>query len=164
MEAFDSSVNKFLNNPYISSAVLTFAIFYGSSVKPAELPWQVQSVLDSYAVKMVIVWLILAVNSTKPVYSAAVVLVFFGLAYVYKHDTTTQKEGFKISPAQVHKGCEAVRVSDLLAIFNNDMDMLVMQMELFNVPKSVPVTDEYAPLIATHLINGGFAISGSCKV
>lgn len=164
MQQFDDSVNRVLTNPYVSSVVLSFAIFYGSSLKPAELPWQVQSVLDSYAVKMFLVWLILTVNNTKPVYSAAVVLVLFGLVYIMNTQKGYLEEGFKISPAQIHRGCEETTVADLLAVFNNDRDLLLAQMELFNVPANVPLTDEYAPLIATHLINGGFAITGSCRL
>lgn len=169
MDNFDKIVNNIVSRPYVSSVILTFAILYGTELRPkgSQLPWQVQSVVDAYAVKIVLVWLLLTVNSAQPFYSAIITAVFFAALYFFGGSDggdAAVVENFKISPAQIHKGCEGVKMDDLKNVFNGDIKTLQVQMEMMNVPKNIPLTDEYAPLIATHLINGGFSISSTCKI
>lgn len=75
------------------------------------------------------------------------------------------KENFEIitKNTDVYPGCVNVKVTDLLALFNNDEGALRRAMYELSIPLNIELNDDNAPLISTYLINHGKKISESCK-
>ena len=51
---------------------------------------------------------------------------------------------------------------DLLDSFDNDKEQLLNAMVVSRIPQDVRVNDYYAPMIATYLLNYGFALKSPC--
>lgn len=84
--------------------------------------------------------------------TVAVMLVFYIM--------NTHIENFQST--DVMPGCETIKISDLRKLFKDDEDFKASAREC-RVPSNIPMTDEYAPLIATYMVNSGKMVSESCS-
>jgi hypothetical protein len=75
------------------------------------------------------------------------------------------KENFGVitNTPTVYPGCQNAKVSDLLALYNGDLEALKRGMYELSIPLNLTLTDENAGLIATYLINHGKNVSESCR-
>jgi len=71
-------------------------------------------------------------------------------------------ENFEGPTTAIYPGCMNIKVYDLLESFKNDKTALMNAMLVARVPGDIKVTDYYAPLIATYLLNKGFALKSPC--
>lgn len=86
------------------------------------------------------------------------------LAVLY-YLVTMIKENFDIisNTPSVMPQCANVKASDLLALFNGDVNKLKKAMSELGVPLNVSISDQNAPLIASYLVNHGQQITQDCR-
>lgn len=75
------------------------------------------------------------------------------------------KENFEIitNTPDVMIGCQNVKVSDLIALFNGDEGALRKAMYELSIPLNIELNDINAPKIATYFVNHGKKISETCR-
>lgn len=61
-------------------------------------------------------------------------------------------------------GCLGITKADLLSVFNGDEGLLRKTLYNLGAPLNLPLNDDYAPIIATYLCNGGINVNASCTV
>ncbi|KAI9206544.1 uncharacterized protein BJ171DRAFT_473082 [Polychytrium aggregatum] len=114
------------------------------------------------AVQAVVMALILFIKNHDITMSLVIALAFLFLLH---HITAVkqkkaQQESF--SPmTSIIPGCLNVKMTDIYTSFANDQEKMLQAIRWSQFPGNVPLTDEYAPLVATYLINAGYAISAA---
>lgn len=68
-----------------------------------------------------------------------------------------------VPKTDVYVGCEDVKMTELLALFDNDEAKLRKALVTIGAP-SIKLNDENAPLLATYLIQHKNKVSGTCKL
>ena len=166
--AYYNDLNKQLSanaKTYATPAVLALLqvmlVSYAGLVAP-KLPEEVSTWTAHPASKVVILTLILWTANKDPGTSLAIAMAFLTILHlVGARDASL--ESFEGPKTAILPGCMNFTVYDLLESFNNSSDDLYKAMVMAKVPGNVPVSDEYAGLIATYLINNGVSLRpGPC--
>ena len=83
--------------------------------------------------------------------------IALGMLFLYTQVCHHKKiEKFEGPANGIFPGCAGVTVADLIQSFNNDKKALLNAMLFSRVPQNTKLTDYYAPLIATYLLNHGY--------
>lgn len=162
MSNFNQKVNsalKFLDNQSASNAITLLAILYGSLAAP-QLPYQIAQLFNYAIFRFIVLFLIVWNNTKNPTQSInislGILVVFYFISYF---------EGFRIDQdTDIHPGCLGLTMADVLNVFNGDEEALHMALFNSGVPKNIPLNDEFAPLIASFLINKGYDFGESCNL
>lgn len=151
-----------LDEPYVRSGVLLFLILYGGLAAPA-FPANLRSKVDNVVVR--ILWLagIVWIAKKDPGIAIASAVVFIVLMNLSGGKSPFENfENFEGPATAIYPGCMNIKMYDLLESFKNDKAALLNAMLVARVPGDVKLTDYYAPLIATYLLNKGFALKAPC--
>lgn len=162
MSNFNTKVNnalKFLDNANAKNAITLLAILYGSLAAP-QLPYQIASLFDYAIFRFIVLFLILWNNNKNASLSInislGILVVFYLISYF---------EGFRIEQdTDIHPGCLGLTMNDVLNVFNGDQEALNLALYNSGVPRSIPLNDEFAPLLASYLINKGYDFGNSCNL
>lgn len=165
MNDLSKSINsglKTVNNPVIENTLRLAFIIYAANLAP-ELPQGVVDFFKTPLMKFFVFFLIGWVH-TKDVnlsLTAALLVIVIanfiagrGLFEMFKVEQNTN----------VHPGCLGLTMNDILAVFNGDSEAMKQTLYNIQVPLSIPLTDEFAPVLATHLINNGYKVSSACDI
>lgn len=167
MDQFNKFVNsnfgKLKTNDYISGVLTLFLILYSGMAGPS-LPEPITQLFDFAAFRVAVMALIIWTNNNNPALS-----VMLAVAFVIAMNTLSGKKLFEkfelLEPtSNILPGCLNIKFDDLLKIFDGDLPSLKQTLVHIGVPFNLPLTDENAPLLATHLINYGYKLSDSCKL
>ena len=91
------------------------------------------------------------------------VIVFVIINETLKYYERKNEEFTLLEPhSHILEGCMDMKMEDILSSFEGDEDAMRTAIRHVGVPYNVPLMDENAPAIATHLINFGYKMSGNC--
>jgi hypothetical protein len=155
-----STVKPILDNQ-IFTQVITIIVLFNIIKSVDTLPETLRSILV-HPVTQVITLFIALYNITKDIKTAFIA----GIVLVALYNLTFfVKENFEImtTTTDTYPGCQNAKVSDLLALFNNDESALRRAMYELSVPLNVELTDDNAPYIATVFINHGKQVTEGCR-
>lgn len=156
------NVVKFIEKPAVAGLLKIFLILYASMIAP-ELPSSVTWLLDNIVTRVLVLFLIALTANKDPGLSIVLALAFVmtinflkgkGLLEMFRIDQNTN----------IHTDCFDVKMQDILNVFGGDEQKMHMAMRNAVVPYNVPLTDEFAPLIATYLINKGYDMGMACNL
>lgn len=155
-----STVKPILDNQ-IFTRVITIIVLFNIIKSLDSLPESLRALLVHPATQVVTLFIYLyhITKDIKTAFIAGIVLVaLYNLTFFIK-------ENFEImtTTTDTYPGCQNAKVSDLLALFNNDESALRRAMYEISVPLNVELTDENAPYIATVFINHGKKITEGCR-
>ncbi|RKO94515.1 hypothetical protein BDK51DRAFT_50043 [Blyttiomyces helicus] len=159
---FNTTLNGWmtpLDNTTIKGFLMVFLILYGTLLAPT-LPKAFLSIFDNVLVKAVAIFLIIWTSNHDPAIAIAVAVVFMVLLNLTVSKPTT--ESFEGPRNAIYPGCMNLTVYDLLDSFKNDVHALTRAMRDSRVPEDIAVTDYYAPLIGTYLLNYGHVLKAPC--
>lgn len=167
MEDFNQQINNFLdpilNTPLARVALSLLIILYGALAAPI-LPDQIKSYMDNAIVRLLFFALIIWTGNHDPVLA-----IMTALGFIVTINVASSKKPFDFTwekfegPATaIYPGCMNITVFDLLESFKNDKEALMNAMMVSKVPADIKITDYYAPLIATYLLNKGFTLKAPC--
>jgi hypothetical protein len=160
---FNASVNTTLDplfNDNIRPFIMLFLTVYGSLAAPG-MPAPVQSVVGTIWFKIIYLSLLVWIANKDPGIAIAATIAFIGILNVSSNRGLF--ETFEGPTTAIYPGCMNLTVFDLLESFNNDKEALMNAMLVARVPGDVTVTDYYAPLIGTYLLNKGFVLKSPCS-
>ena|SRR3978361_973056 len=163
LDNFNSTVNGVLDpiftNPDIRPILVLALAVYGGLSKTV-FPDVLGKYTGNFAIRAVLLALLIWIANRDPAVaivaatSFMVVLNFAGGKGIF--------EKFEGPETAVLPACLNMTVYDLLASFNNDKVALMDAMTVARIPGDVKITNYYAPMIATYLVNKGFALNSSC--
>lgn len=159
----NQTVNNVLNplqDPNLRGALLIFLMLYGGLAAPS-LPKTWKAKFDNIYFRVIMLALIVWITNKDPavgIVSAIVFIVILNLA-----SGKEVFENFEGPVTAIYPGCMNMTVYDLLESFKNDKNALYNAMMVARVPGDIKVTDYYAPLIATYLLNKGFTLKAPCS-
>lgn len=159
-----NSVLKPLLSPHVKPVLVLFLVLYGSLAVP-NMPPKIKAYANTFWFKLIFLSMLLWIGDADPGLAIAAAVMFMGVINVtagrglFESFSASEFEG----PATaIYPGCMNMTVYDLLESFKNDKDALMNAMLVSRVPGNVTITDYYAPLIATYLLNKGFALKAPC--
>lgn len=153
---------KFLEKPAVASVLKIVLILYASLIAP-DLPASISWLFNNIVTRVLMIFLIAYTANKDPGLSIVIALAFVmsinflkgkGLLEMFRIDQNTN-----ISP-----DCFGVTMQDILNVFGGDEQAMYQAMRNAVVPYNVPVNDEFAPLIATYLINKGYDLGTTCNL
>lgn len=155
-----STVKPILDNQ-IFTQVITIIVLFNIIKSLDTLPETLRSILVHPATQIVTLFIALyhITKDIKTAFISGIVLVaLYNLTFFVK-------ENFEImtTTTDTYPGCQNAKVSDLLALFNNDESALRRAMYELSVPLNVELTDDNAPYIATVFINHGKQVTEGCR-
>ena len=163
---FNNTVNNVLdplNDPNIRSAVMLFLVLYGGLAAPA-LPPSWKGKFDNIFFRFGMLAMILWTGSRDPGVAIVAAVVFIVVLNIAGGKGAFERfETFEGPATAIYPGCMNMKVYDLLESFKNNKDALLSAMQVARVPGDVKVTDLYAPLISTYLMNKGFTLKAPCS-
>ena len=170
MDGFSSSFNDQVNgilspldNPPVRAALLLFLVLYGGLAAPS-FPTSVRHIFDNIFFRILVLAVILWTGNKDPALSMAVATAFIASVNLANQKKPFERfENFEGPATAIFPGCMNITVYDLLESFKNDKDALTNAMLVSRVPGDVKITDYYAPLIATYLLNRGFTLKAPCS-
>jgi hypothetical protein len=153
-----------LMKPPVSYLVLIIVALYAVNLqRPLPSPlgtWMNKSVFRTSVLALILWWM----GNNDPVTS-----IMTAVALTVAMNLVSGKPLLEFFSADeyaitaVMPGCLDVTTKDLLAAFGGDSEKLLNTMVKAGVPHSVRVNDDYAPLIATYLINVlGITVTSAC--
>lgn len=154
------SIQPILDNKFFGLVIAWIAII-NVIYKFDNLSPKVQSFIISTPVQFLSIFGVIYYTIGNVKHSA----MYTGLLAVLFYLVTMIKENFDIitNTPSVMPGCANVKVNDLLALFDGDINKLKKAMSELGVPLNVSISDENSPLIASYLVNRGLEVSKSCK-
>jgi len=165
---FNNTANQYLDvftHPYVLPALRLFLILYAAIIVPT-LPSNVSWLFDNFAFRIVILALILWTGNQDASTSVTVAMLFVMVINLMNKKSLFERfrtfERFEGPKTAILPTCLNYTVFDLLESFQNDKNALLQACLVSRVPSNVKVTDEFAPLIATYLINYGFKLKAPC--
>ena len=168
MEQFNGQVNSILDpiaTPPVRAALTLFLVLYGGLAAPA-LPEHIKKLFDHVVFRVLVLFLILWTGNRDPGLAIAVAVTFVVIINVANQKGAYERfgniENFEGPQTAVYPGCMNMTVYDLLESFDNNKEGLLNAMKVSRVPGDVTVTDLYAPLISTYLLNHGFSLKSPC--
>ena len=175
MADFFSGLNETVNSildplldPNVRPFVMLFLTMFGGLAAP-KFPAKLQSLAGNMWFRILWLSMIVWIANRDPGVAVAATVAFIGILNVsnkrgiFEMFSGNQIENFEGPNNAIYPGCMNMTVYDLLESFKNDKDALVNAMLVARVPTNVTVTDYYAPLIATYLLNKGFALKSPCS-
>ena len=163
ISSINSQVNNILNpllDPRIRPVIALFLVVYAGFIAP-KLPQDIQNWFTHPFFRIAVMSLIIWTANRDPILSVLIAVVF--LIIVNLANGKKFWEGFEGPETAVYPGCFNITVYDLLESFNNDKNALLAAMQSSRIPMDVKLTDYYAPLIGTYLMNKGFILKGTCS-
>jgi hypothetical protein len=165
MDKFNKLVNKKisgLKSNDILHSILTMSLVLYAGLAAPSLPKSISKLFDFAAFRITILSLIMWNTNDNPALS-----LMLAIGFVVSMNTLSGKQIFErfelIEPqTNILPGCLSIKMTDLLRAFNEDPDALQKALIKVGTPYNLPLTDENAPLLATHLINFGYKLSDSC--
>lgn len=164
LEEINEPINSILDplftqSGYTRLVLMLFLAVYGGLAKPP-FPPQLASLVNSYPFRVLMLALLVWIANKDPgvaiVSSMALIAVFNAASGKGLFET------FEGPTNAIYPGCMNITVFDLLESFKNDKTALLNAMLVARVPGDVKLTDYYAPLIATYLLNKGFILKAPC--
>jgi hypothetical protein len=153
-ESFNDMVNGILDPivavPYVRPTLILFLSLFGGLASPA-FAIQYKPYFDNIFVRIVMLAFIIWIVNKDPGLALGVATVF--IVVLNMSNGKGPFERFEGPATAIYPGCMNMKVYDLLESFNNDKDKLMNAMLASRIPGDVTVTDYYAPLIATYLLN-----------
>jgi hypothetical protein len=163
VDNFNQTTNQLLdpvqNDPILHGVLLIFLVVYGTLAAP-RFPRAWRAYFDNIYVRVTMLSLLVWIASKDPVSSIVAAVVF--IAVLNLASGKPMFERFTGPRTAIYPGCTNFTVFDLLESFKNDKGALLNAMLASRVPGDVKLTDEYAPLIATYLLNRGFHLKSPC--
>jgi hypothetical protein len=161
-QQFNSTSNGLLDYAtHYQSVKLVLAIsilLYGNLAAPA-FPKQFLWIFDNYYFKVLFLAFIAWTSHHDPLLGIATSVLFL---IVIDLINKNQMEKFEGPKSAIYPGCMNIKTSDLLESFENDKEQLLNAMIISRVPYNVKIDDLNAPIIATYLLNHGFALKSPC--
>jgi hypothetical protein len=148
-----------LLQPYVKPFLLILIIGYGSLAAPA-FPAVWHNFMNTIYAR--IIWLALIVWLTNHDPGVGIACA---LAFIMSLNVSSGKglfERFEGPQSSIMPSCYNYTVFDLLESFKNDKSALLNAMMIARLPGDLKITDDNAPLIATYLVNKGFALKAPC--
>lgn len=153
---------SFLNKPVWSNTLRLLFLLYASMVAP-DLPPQASILFDNALFRLVVLFLIVWTNSQDPTLS---LLIAVGL--VISMNVLSGRrllEFFRIEQnTNVYPGCLGLNMADILAVFDGNEEAMHQALYNAGLERNIPLNDEFAPLIATRLINYGYDLGDRCNL
>ena len=165
MNDLNKSVNstlKSVNTPLVENVLKLLFILYATNLAP-EVPEGVMLFFQNPILKFFVFFLVVWVNSKDTQLSLTVaLLVVIVINFISGRGLL---EMFKIEQnTNVHPGCLGLTMEDIREVFNGDEEAMKQTLYNIQVPLSVPLNDEFAPVLATHLINNGYKVNNACSI
>jgi hypothetical protein len=155
-------VTASLSTPLGTALLTLFIIAYAGKVR-LPLPQAIASLFDSAPFRILVLSLIGYTANRNAGLSVFVAIAFVASVNMFSGRSAFETFSDAYAVTSVPPGCLNIKVFDLIAAYNNDKDALVNAMIQARVPANVPITDDYAPIIATHLlVNMGKQITSMC--
>lgn len=165
LNTFNSYVSPLLT-PLTTSPwniILTMMLGVYAANARQTLPTFLSNLFQKGYFRVAVLFMILWIGNKDPALSLVSALAF-ALALNVASGRSVFEFFDEYSMTVVMQGCLSVNTYDILSAFNNDKDKLIQAMVQANVPDSVQFNDDYAPLIATFLVNNlGMNINAFCK-
>lgn len=162
MYTFNDTVNKVmdpLNDPNIRPIILLFLAVYGGLAAPSLSP-EIRSKFDNIGFRVIMLAFLVWIASRDPGVAVAAATVFIVVMNLAGGKGAFER--FEGPSTAIYPGCMNIKVYDLLESFKNDKEALMSAMLVSRVPGDIKITDYYAPLIATYLLNKGFVLKSPC--
>ncbi len=163
INAFNKQMNALLDplmQPPVKSVLVLLLFLYGGLVS-SPLPASVTEAIQSAPVRVAIISVAIYMGNKNPAVAIALAFAFLMTLHL---TNTSNVESFEGPKTAIYPGCSSLNLYDLLESFNNDKDSLLNAMRVSRVPGNVTLSDDYAPLIATYLLNHGFTLKNPCKM
>lgn len=159
----NSKLSKLKTDQVLNSILILSLVLYAGFAAPS-LPEPVVKLFDFAAFRIFILSLIMWNTNNNPSLS-----LILAIGFVVSMNTLSGKQMFEkfelIEPqSNILPGCLGFKMADLLKVFEEDEEALKKALVKVGVPYNLPLIDENAPLLATHLINFGYKLSDSCKL
>lgn len=144
-------VSNVLGTPIGMAVGVAFVIAYAAKVS-IPLPAVITKLFDSAVYRIFILSLIVYTANHNPARSVLTALGFVVAVNLFsgRKPFETFTDAYAITA--IPPGCLNIKVFDLVAAYDNDKDALIDAMIQARVPPNVALTDEYAPLVAAHLL------------
>jgi hypothetical protein len=167
LDKFDSLANQFLDyatqNKMVKLVLAITILLYGNLAAPA-FPKQFLWIFDNFYFKVAFLSFIAWTSHHDPLLGIVTsVLFLISVDLINKNKTENFKGVMEGPQSAVYPGCLNIKASDLLESFDGNNDELLNAMIISRVPYDVKVDDMHAPIIATHLLNHGFALKSPCS-
>lgn len=165
MDHLNKSINtslKSVNSPLVENVLKLAFILYLPQLAPV-LPQGIIEFFSNPLLKFFLFFLVGWINTKDTSISliAALLLVIIvnfvagrGLLEMFKMEQDTN----------THPGCLGLTMIDILNVFNGDEEAMKQALYNLQLPLNIPLTDEFAPKIATYLINHGYVVGGNCTL
>jgi hypothetical protein len=147
------------NNKVIKVVLAMSFMMYGSLAAPA-FPKQYLWILDNQFFKVFFLGFIAWTSQHDPLLGIATAVVFL---IVIDLINKNQMENFEGPKSGIYPGCLNIKAADILESFDNNKEQLLNAMMISRIPYNVTIDDHHAPLIATYLLNHGFALKSPCS-
>lgn len=162
MSTFNQQVNNglsFLNGTISHNAINLLAVLYGSMAAP-QLPYQLAQLFEYAIFRFLVLFTIVWNNSRNPMLAVRVSVGILVVFYLFSY-----YEPFRIDQnTNVHPGCLGLTMDNVLEVFNGDTEAMHLALYNTGLPRNIPLNDEFAPLIASHLISKGYDLGESCNL
>lgn len=157
-----NSALSFLDNSAVSNTLRLLFFLYAGMVAPS-LPPQASALFGNPLFRLAVLFLIVWIHSKDPTLS---LLIAIGLVISFNAlSGRNLLEFFRIEQnTNVYPGCLGLTMADILSVFDNDQNALNQALFNSGLPRNIPLNDEFAPLIATTLINHGFDLGEICDL
>lgn len=210
IKSMELDVRKVLSNGYVMAPLKILLILYAANISP-KLPSFASEIFDNTIVKIILITLLAFISELdfQLALLGAIILVLgsnflsgrkllesYQQGPFYKDNTkyttplgTPAKVGTQVlieGESDIYPGCTAIKIKDLLALFENDAnklqetvrysfaelnnnlkgpkeELLTKMARVVGLPYNVELTDGNAPIIATLLMYHGYKVSESCQ-
>lgn len=159
----DQSIDKVMNvlqNPVVKGSLHLFLFVYAAMIIPA-LPKDATWIFDNIYFRVAFLFLITWVANKDPALSLSLAITFIAILNFVNNKGLFER--FEGPSTAIYPGCMKLTVNDLLESFKNEKEDLLNAMKASRVPENILITDYYAPLIGTYLINRGFVLKSPCN-
>ena len=162
-QLFNNTTNDFLGYftqyKVVKIALFISIILYGHLAAPL-FPKKFLWIFDNPLFKIFFLSFIAWTSHHDPLLGIATSIVF--LLVVDLINKVNLEESFEGPSNAIYPGCMNITVSDLLESFKGEKEQLLNAMVISRVPYDVKIDDLNAPIIATYLLNHGFALKSPC--
>ena len=146
-----------LGNKSVRMTLAFLIVLYGSLLSPNLSPQSTEFLSTNVPIRIFLLVVTLFIGTKYPTIAVAVAFVF--LMYLEQRKV----EKFEGPNTMIYPGCMKMTAKDLLESFDNEKDKLLMAMEQSKIPVNIQVSDYFAPLIATYLLNRGYKLKAPCE-
>ena len=151
----------FLDEPVMASALKLALVLYAGMAAP-QLPYWVLDMFDYVLFRIAVLFLVVWTSNKDPtvalLLAIGLIVTMNSLAGRRPFETFLVQQNTNVMPA-----CLGVTMADLLEVFNGDEQSLRQALFNVGVPANVKLTDNDAPILATHLVNFGYQINSACS-